>query len=194
MKKVLGILVVTLIVVVASGAAQATLFTFDLTGVKGANKVWIFDTKRDDGITAPVTSDWNHNVVFDQGAKIWGNNNLSAPLLNIDLNLANTGGDGKLLYAIFRNSKLLGWGRLEFNLDADGKPLGVKQVVKDKYLAAGLAKTANWRFGHKVDFTAISGGGDINGKHQVPEPATMLLLGMGLIGVSVYARKRFKTN
>jgi hypothetical protein len=111
MKKVSGFLVVVLAVVVASGPALATPIT--LEGVKGAGRVWIWDPKKDDNITAPVTSD----------------------------------------------------------------------------LQKGEMRTANWNFGGLKKFE--KSGGPLT---QVPEPATLLFLGMGLIGVSVYARRRFKTN
>jgi hypothetical protein len=48
----------------------------------------------------------------------------------------------------------------------------------------------------ETDIT-MAGGGDMNFSNHVtlspvPEPATMLLLGSGLLGMGVYARKRFK--
>ena len=47
----------------------------------------------------------------------------------------------------------------------------------------GLASTG---YDAGIDNVSVTGGG------QVPEPATLLLLGSGLIGVGFAARKRFK--
>jgi hypothetical protein len=181
MKKLMVLSAVLFAVVVASGPAQATLIS--LNGVSGATKVWIWDPGKDDKITA-VDSTWNYEKLYKRGVKIHGN--LSDPL---DITLDMVQGDGKLLYAVFNKGKLLEWGKLNLNTG--------EQTPKPS-LNKGRLQTATWRFGGKVNLASVTGAGDINGtngnNHQVPEPATMLLLGMGLVGVSIYARRRFRTN
>ena len=45
-----------------------------------------------------------------------------------------------------------------------------------------------------VKFTMECGNDNLIGKHSVPEPATMLLLGIGLISVASFGRKKLKTK
>jgi hypothetical protein len=175
-------LVTLLAVVVVSGPALATPITIE--GVQGANKVWIWDPKKDDKLTAPVTSEWNFNQVFSRGVKIRGTKDPLDDVLNADVTLG-TGGDGKLLYAIFSKGKLQGWGQLIRNSN------GMWEQFERKSLKRGEQSIANWHFGSKLTFASTNGG---NNNVQVPEPATMILLGIGLIGVSVYARRRFKNS
>ena len=172
MKKIFAISAGILLgVVVAIGAAHATSYDFNLLGVDKATRVWIYDGKDDDGLTS-VSSDWKKNVLFDRGAEILGN---SSGGLKINLNL-DQDGNRYLRYAIFDGTALTGWGGLVFNNDGS-----VTQRVRPN-LAIGNERVAKWNFGEKVQ------------PSQVPEAGTLVLLGMGLMGVSVFTRRRFKTN
>ena len=47
-------------------------------------------------------------------------------------------------------------------------------------------------FGFIVIATSFADGLGINGPLSVPEPATLLLLGIGMVGLAGFGRKRFK--
>jgi hypothetical protein len=61
------------------------------------------------------------------------------------------------------------------------KNSSVTQRVRPN-LAIGNERVAKWNFGEKVQ------------PPQLPEAGTLVLLGMGLMGVSFLTRRRFKTN
>jgi len=49
-------------------------------------------------------------------------------------------------------------------------------------------------YGSEIDFFAREDGSAVLGTHPIPEPATMLLLGSGLLGLGAFGRRKTKRN
>jgi hypothetical protein len=178
----------SVIILLSIGTAQATEFTLDR--VYKANKIWFFDKKNDDGIDSLDTV-WSREAIYNRGAKIGGNTDRLAKYLDVDLDLQNGDGDGIIHYAIFKNTQKYGevlkaWGRLFFEDDGD------VVIRNNRNLERGAAIVATWRFGKRQPSQSFTdeapGSSDSSPVASVPEPASMLLFGAGLIGFGVYRK------
>lgn len=78
----------------------------------------------------------------------------------------------------------------------DYLPLSYTSFTNNGYwfIDQSYAGNSDWWIGYVGGLDMYSSGGTGPGGPPIPEPATMLLLGSGLVGLAGFGRKRFKKN
>lgn len=178
MKKTLALVVVVLCVFSLSGAVFATPVTFDS----------ILGTETFGPAGAEIGVSYTHNIITDidgpNGAFNPSTDTLSSANLNLNLTSSNNSNrpigitlDGTLSGSYTFND--LAWDAISVNI-AWLQTDGILNVTLTRGSGQGSVK---------ITQSELTATGDRNDPVPTPEPTTMLLLGLGLIGLAGARRK-----